>query len=282
MNVLVVTLPERGHYHPLLGPAAELARRGHRVTFAATHDIRAELAAAGAERVVVPPDATPPPHDLRGAALAESLADAPRLAGWIRGLLVDAPRAGIAPLRAIVRAERPDVVAIDTMAYDAAIAAELEGVPWVGWATSLNPVVGDDVDSQLVRTLRALDADRHALFAEHGIAARFRVSDVLSPCGTACFATAALVGAALDPSVDLVGASLGGARGGARVDTAFADDRPLVFASFGSQAWHQPHRFDRLIAACDRLGLALIAATGELAPRYANAGEHVRAVGYVD
>lgn len=287
-TILVVTLPERGHYHPLLGPARALAARGHRVIVAATCDLRAELRAALADpriEVACPDGAGPPAAHLRGAALAAILRDPDRLAAWIRALLVDGVDADVAPLRALVRAVRPDVVALDSMAYAAAIAASVEGVPWVGWATSLNPVVGADVgnpiDSVLVRTLAALDPARRAVFARHGVpAARFRVSDVLAPRGTACFATAALVGPARDPSVALVGPSCGGARGGATLDLAFADDRPLIYASFGSQAWYQPARFERLFAATARLGFALVLAAGELAPRYA--GEHVRAVAYAD
>jgi UDP:flavonoid glycosyltransferase YjiC (YdhE family) len=262
--VLVVTLPEKGHYHPLVGPAVELARRGHDVVLAATCDITRELAAASGLRAIAPPGAAPPPDKLRGAALAAVLVDPAALAGWIRELLVEAPRAGVAPLRAIIRDVRPDVIAIDTMAYDAAIAAELEGVPWVGWATSLNPVVPDAMDSTLIRTLRALDPERHALFADHGLAARFRVSDVLSPRGTAVFATEAFAGPAPD-GVALVGPSLGGTRGGEPVDPAFARGRPIVYVSFGSQAWHQPHRFAKLFAAADAIGVALVAAMGDLA-----------------
>jgi zeaxanthin glucosyltransferase len=266
VRALVVTLPEKGHYHPLVGPALELAHRGHDVAFAATCDIAGELGAASGLRVVIPPGAAPPPDKLRGAALAAVLADPDALAGWIRELLVDAPRAGIAPLRAIIRHVRPDVVAIDTMAYDAAIAAELEGVPWVGWATSLNPVVPDAMDSTLIRTIRALDPDRHALFAAHGLAARFRVSDVLSPHGTAVFATEAFAGPAPD-GVAFVGPSLGGVRGGEPVDADFAHGRPIVYVSFGSQAWHQPRRFAKLFAAADAIGVALLAAMGDLAER---------------
>jgi UDP:flavonoid glycosyltransferase YjiC (YdhE family) len=341
-RALVVTLPEKGHYHPLLGPALELARRGADVTLAATADIRSELAAAvdGRLRVVVPPGAAPPATHIRGEALARVLVDPAALAGWIRELLVEAPRLGIEPLRAIIRDLRPDVVAIDSMAYAAAIAAELERVPWVGWATSLNPVVPDApanptevgraarpegvrstvasptavgraarpegvrsmvasptevgraappegvrrmvasptevgraappeavrslIDSQLIRTLRVLDSERRALFADHGLAARFRVSDVLSPRGTAAFATEAFVGPA-PPGVALVGPSLGGTRGGERIDPAFAGGRPIAYVSFGSQAWHQPRRFARIFEAADALGLAVIAAMGDLA-----------------
>jgi MGT family glycosyltransferase len=275
MRIVVVTLPEKGHYHPLLGPAIELARRGHDVVMAATCDIGAELVAAGAPRVAIPAGAPPPSSSVRGEALARVLRDAVALAGWIRELLVDAPGRGIEPLRQIIRDVRPDVVAIDTMAYDGAIAAELEHVPWVGWATSLNPVIPDDFDSELIRTTRALP--RRELFADHGIDASFRVSDVLSPRGTATFATEAFVGRAPD-GVHLVGPSLGGTRGGDVVDATFAEGRPIVYVSFGSQAWYQPRRFARIFDAADALGLAVIAAMGELArPRAGHA-----CVGFAD
>lgn len=267
-RVLVATLPERGHYHPLLGPAAELARRGCAVAWTCAFDLAGELAAAGATRVLIPPDAPPPPASTRGEALARVLREPAQLAAWIRALLIESPRRGIEPLRAVIRELRPDVIALDTMAYDAAIAAELEGVPWVGWATSLNPVLPERIDSELLRTLRALDGERHALFAAHGLTARFRCSDVLSPRGTAVFATEALVGDGREAT--LVGPSLGGRRGGAVVDPEFAQGRPIVYVSFGSQAWHQPQRFERLLAAAQALDLALVAATGELtftAPR---------------
>jgi MGT family glycosyltransferase len=262
MRIVVVTLPEKGHYYPLLGPAIELARRGHDVVMTATCAIGAELAAAGAPRVMIPAGAPPLSSSVRGEALARVLRDPVALAGWIRELLVDAPRRGIEPLRQILREVRPDVVAIDTMAYDGAIAAELEHVPWVGWATSLNPVIPDDLDSELVRTTRALP--RRELFAEHGLDASFRVSDVLSPRGTATFTTEAFVGHA-PAGVYLVGPSRGGTRGGERVDPAFAEGRPIIYVSFGSQAWHQPRRFARIFAAADLLGFAVIAAMGELA-----------------
>jgi zeaxanthin glucosyltransferase len=290
MRVLVVTLPEKGHYHPLLGPAAELVRRGADVTFAATFDIARELHAAGVARVAVPPGAPPPPDDVRGEALARVLIDPAELAGWIRRLLVESPRAGVEPLRAIVREVQPDVVAIDPMAYDAAIAAELEGVPWVGWSTSLNPVVAGDAESALIRTARSLDPDRHAVFADHGLTARFRVSDVLSPRGTAVFATAALTGPAPEESIHaatspihLVGPSLGGTRGGEAVDFAFAGQRPIVYVSFGSQAWYQPRRFDRVLAAAEALDVAVLAAMGDLAADYQRrAPPHVCCVGFAD
>jgi zeaxanthin glucosyltransferase len=270
-RVLVLTLPEKGHYHPLLGPALELERRGHEVAFAACFDICAELEAAGVRHVLVPPGALPPPSTVRGAALAAILRDPRALSGWIRELLVEAPARQVEGVRAMIRDFRPDAVAIDTMSYVGAIAASLERVPWVGWATSLNPVVPASMDSELLRTVRALDSERRQLFEGHAVAARFRVADVLSDRGTAVFATEALT-ESFDPTVTLVGPSLGGQRAGATVDWSFAEGRPLVYASFGSQAWHQPQRFDALIDACRRIDFALLVAAGDLAATYAAPG----------
>jgi zeaxanthin glucosyltransferase len=282
-RALVVTLPERGHYHPLLGPAAELERRGVEVAFAASFDIEPELRAAGVGRVLLPPGASRPSEALRGEALAQLLASPEALRGWIRAMLVDAPARTVEGMRAILRDFRPDVVAIDPMAYEGAIAAELEGVPWVGWSTSLNPVVPDDLRSELIDTLNALDAERQALFTAHGLSARFRVSDVLSERGTAVFSTEALVGPAV-PGVALVGPSLGGRREGEKVDPHFGGDRPLVYVSFGSQAWYQPRRFDLLLEAARELDVALVMAMGDLAATYRarSLPSQVRCVAYVD
>ncbi|HWL89005.1 MAG TPA: glycosyltransferase [Polyangiaceae bacterium] len=280
-RAVVVTLPERGHFHPLLGPALELERRGVEVTFATTADIRGDLAGAGISRIVVPPHAEPPSASLRGEALARILADAEALRGWIRFLLTELPSKWVPWMRAVLRELRPDVVAIDTMSYEGAIAAELEGIPWVGWSTSLNPVIPDDFDSELIRTIASLDNDRHALFRSHGLAARFRVSDVLSPAGTAAFTTDALVSHATDPDVVLAGPSLGGTRGGESLEPADRSNaRPLVYVSFGSQAFHQPKRFEHVFAAAAHLDVDVLAAMGDLAAHYVR--PHVRCVRFSD
>ena len=43
-RALVLTLPERGHLHPLLGPAAALERSGLQVTWSTSADVRGLLA----------------------------------------------------------------------------------------------------------------------------------------------------------------------------------------------------------------------------------------------
>ncbi|MEM7153272.1 MAG: nucleotide disphospho-sugar-binding domain-containing protein [Myxococcota bacterium] len=263
-RAMVFTIPERGHYHPLLGPALELERRGFEVVWGTPADIRSELRAAGVKQVALPPDAPPPDAALRGKALTELLTDPAALAGWIRAMLIDAQAELVEPFREMIRRVKPGVVAIDSMVYAAAIAAEREGVPWVGWSTSLNPVVPDTTRSTLIETLEALDPMRHALFERHGLEARFRVSDVLSPHGTAVFTTSAVASAPADPTIRLVGPSRGGDRTGVRPEIPDRGSRRLAYASFGSQAWYQPERFERIIAAATRRGLAMIASMGDL------------------
>lgn len=267
-RIALATLPEKGHYHPFLGPAAVLEERGAEVVFIVPADVRTELAAAGFPGAVVAGGATaagPPESGNRGAAFAALLKDRARLRAWIRSLLVDGQAAAVPPLAAVLRALRPDAVALDPMWYAAAIACERERIPWVGWSTSLNPVVSDAAESELIATLRDLDPARRELFRSFGQDARFRVSDVLAPRGTAVFATEELTGPA-PPGVRLVGPSLPRrprARAAPPIDAASLG--PFLYASFGSQAWWQPRRFETLFAAGERAGLAVVAAAGDLA-----------------
>jgi MGT family glycosyltransferase len=278
-RVLILTLPEKGHYHPFLGPAGALTEAGADVAWTAPRDIRAPLAAAGFHHVLVPAGTPEPSAENRGAALAALLREPLRLRAWIRALLVDAVEAEIEPLRQLLREHGPDVLVIDPMAYQGAIAAHLEGLPWVGWSTSLNPVMPPELDSALVRDIAALAEARQALFRRHGMDPAFRISDVLSPYGTAVFTTEALVGPA-PPGVHLVGPSLPlRPRGEAALDLGFADGRPLVYASLGSQAYHQPAWFARLFEAAAGLPVAVLAAMGELAGElHAGAPSNVKCV----
>jgi zeaxanthin glucosyltransferase len=275
-RILFVTLPEKGHYLPLIGPARELERRGHEVFFTAPADIKSELEESGVSRVILPGGAAPLSQALRGAALSAILRDPSRLRDWIRELLIETVEPQIEPLRGVVREVRPAVVVIDTMADAGAIAAHVEGVPWVGFATSLNPVLPEALDSELLRTTKALEPARKRLFGRHGIEASFRCSDVLSPRGTAVFSTEALVGPA-PQHTELVGPSL---RPAGNLDLAFTSGRPLIYASFGSQAWHQPRRYEVLFEAVTRLDCALLVSMGELATVHPN--PRVRCVPFAD
>lgn len=270
-KVLFAVLPERGHIHPFLGAAEALRERGAAVSFYAPRDVRGILEPLGWRDIHHPEGAGPPAAEHRGEAFAALLADPLRLRAWIETMLVTAAEPSIAPLRALLQKHRPDVVVIDPMAYFAAIAAQEERLPWLGLSTSLNPCIRDDVDSELVRTLRALDPKRHALLRAHGMEGRFRVSDLLSPRGTFVLSTPALVGAELPADgvpVHLVGSSLPGRphrAQGAAARTRAGDGQPLVYVSFGSQAYHQPLRLRAVFEAAREVDARFVVAMGELA-----------------
>jgi MGT family glycosyltransferase len=266
-RILFVVIPEKGHIHPYLGPAARLRQRGHDVAFYAEHDVSAQLRAAGFDQSFAGREGSAPPQTSRGAAFAERVRDRSWLRGWIKALLLDAVPSQVEALRAVLRRFRPDVLAIDPMVYAAAIAAALEGVPWAGLSSSLNPVVPADTDSELIATNRWLSAERDALFARYGLVGRFRVCDCLSPQLNIVFSTEEFVGGPV-ASVHLVGPSLPVGPRGDECDFPWSwlrADVPLVYLSLGSQIFYQPRRFRTVIDAVRGRPVQLVLSAGDLA-----------------
>lgn len=74
-RVLFVVLAEKGHVHPFIAPAQELARRGHQVSFYAPCDLRAPLGRAGLREVFVGAEEHAPPDTNRGPAFAALVRD---------------------------------------------------------------------------------------------------------------------------------------------------------------------------------------------------------------
>lgn len=265
-RILFCVVPEKGHVNPCIGPAQHLQAADCEVAFYAPADISAQLDAAGAFAFLGPRD-TPERHGLsRGASFAANIRDSAWLRRWIHTLLIEQTPAQVDGLRAILRQWRPDVVVIDPLLYASAIGAELEGLPWVAMSNSLNPVLPDSLDSELLGTVRWLAPERDRLFARYGIAARFRGCDVLSPHLTLAFTTEDLVG---EPpqGVELVGPALpAGPRGDERpfpwerLDVS----RPLVYMSLGSQLYYQPDLFAKVIEATRATSAQLVLSVGEL------------------
>ncbi len=265
-RILFCVVPEKGHLNPCIGPAQHLREAGCEVAFYAPADISAQLTAAGGFALLGPRHALER-HDLsRGALFAQKIHDGPWLRDWIRTLLVDEAPAQVDGLRAVLRQWRPDVVVIDPLLYAAAIAAELEGLRWVAMSNSLNPVLPATLDSELLRTVAQLAPARERLFARYGLQAQFRGCDVLSPYLTLAFTTEALAGTP-PPGVELAGPSLPlGPRGD---EPAFAWDRlradlPLVYLSLGSQLYHHPEVYAKVVRAMQTRPLQGVLSVGEL------------------
>lgn len=260
-RILFFTIPEKGHLNPMIGPAVWLQRLGHEVRVHAPHDISAQLGRAGLRPLEDAP-AAPPVAENRGAFFAEKVRDKHWLREWIRRLLIEEAPAQVPVYAAAIARFQPDVIVIDPMIYAAAMAAQGAGVPWVALSNSLNPVLDDSVRSDLLDTVAALHPAREALFASHGMNARFSGCDLLSPHLTIAFTTPQFSGREV-PGVVQVGPSLPpGPRGDeAAFDPAWlACDRPRVLLSFGSQIYHQPALFQKVMRATQPLGVQLILA----------------------
>jgi MGT family glycosyltransferase len=266
-RVLMMSTGEKGHTNPMMGVAQWVRRLGHEVAWLCIPEPVPQLARAGIEAVPLEGLPAPPVHITGGAALARLVRDAPALRAWIKTLLLDAVPAQIEPVRRAIRQWKPDVLACDPMLYQGVIAAHLEGVAYAGVSSSLNPILTDEPanECELMRTVRELAAPRRELFARYGMAPDFRVCDCLSPWLTTVFATRAYVGdVELPPAVRLVGPSRSPDERGDEVDADLQTERPITYASFGSQISHQPEIFARIAAAAAPLGTTLFLSVGDL------------------
>ncbi|HRJ79313.1 MAG TPA: glycosyltransferase, partial [Planctomycetota bacterium] len=267
-RILLASTAERGHVNPLVGVAQRLLEADHEVGWLCLPRAPEQLKTLKVERVSA--DLPDHEHITGGEALARLVRDGAALRRWIAGLLIDAVPGQIEPLRHALRHFGPDVVATDPMLYGVIIAAELEGRPWAGISSSLNPLAPANFDCELTRTLGQLEAARLKLFAAHGLSPRFKVSDCLSPSLNVVFSTPEFTREIGEPApaTQQVGPSIPPqARGDEpRFDWKRLDfERPLIYASFGSQISWQPEIFGKLARACENLPVQLVISAGELA-----------------
>ncbi|MFM9702068.1 glycosyltransferase [Streptomyces galilaeus] len=130
---LFVVPPLTGHINPVVGVAAELAGRGHRVAWACSDPalvrrLAGQDAGEGAEVFACAgaPEGSRPP-ELRGPEALRFLWE------WYLLPLAEAMAPGV---RAAVGEFRPDVVVADQQAFAGALIAERLGVPWATSATT--------------------------------------------------------------------------------------------------------------------------------------------------
>ena len=141
-----------------------------------------------------------------------------------------------------------------------------EKIPWASVSNSLNPVLPRHLDSALLQTIGDLAQRRAAIFNEYGASPAFRGADVLSPYLNIAFTTEALCGPS-KVSNSLARPFLCGTGVTRFALKAIPADRPIVYASFGSQIYHWPEIFAKLRAAASRLAVHLVLSAGELIHR---------------
>jgi len=283
-RILFISIPEKGHLNPMIGPAAHLRGRGHRVAFFASGDVSAQLQRAGLDMVHDMSAQPPPIAENHGAIFSQKVRDRQWLRGWIKRMLVENTGKQIEPLRKIIRDFRPQLIVTDPMIYAAIIAAHEENLPWVALSNSLNPVLDESVDSELLDTVRWLAPERRQLFDAHGLNVRFSGCDAISPWLTIAFTTKEFIGQNVR-DVRMVGPSFPAAVRGD--ETGFPWDRlrpglPVAYLSFGSQIYHQPDIFHHVSEATRGLGVQLVIAAQQLhgSAELRSLPDHVITCGY--
>jgi len=120
-QLLFVALAGHGHLNPLLPLVAELSERGHRVDFATAPEHAADVTAAGADWVELPPMEPFIPSPDMGPDI---------VVGWLRHYFA-AMCATYPVLRERCRTHRPDAICYDTTNWPARTVAREFGVPAV-------------------------------------------------------------------------------------------------------------------------------------------------------
>ena len=130
MNIAFFCIPAHGHTNPTLAVVRKLTARGHTVRYYTTEAFRAKVEAAGAVFV---------PFDTEAARPGMTAADGARLGSdlaFSTKLIVDLTLAADDWLSRELTAHRPDVIAGDSMAFWAKLAAKKHGIPFVSSTTT--------------------------------------------------------------------------------------------------------------------------------------------------
>lgn len=263
-RILFCMLAEKGHINPYIGLAQHLQKRGHTLAFHAPYDISPQLGAAGLFNFIGPKGFTS--DENRGIALARIVENKSELRHWIKKLLIENTASAVPSYLKIIKEFQPDIIVSDPMLYSAGISAELTRIPWASISNSLNPVITEDIDSDLLQTVNAISNERDEIFHSFGIAIKFKGCDMLSPYLTTAFTTEALVGRPKE-KIALVGPSMPlFARGDEspwRKSEKF-NQNPIVYMSLGSQIFYQPHIFKKVFEALEFERIHLVAAVNDL------------------
>ncbi|BEL11107.1 glycosyltransferase [Actinoplanes sichuanensis] len=162
-NIALMSVPLHAHVNPMLGVAAELVDRGHRVTFASGGAFAALIAETGA---------TPVPY------LSGFPADGAPGDGWLAATgdgrqtarrFGSERDAAFPQLVSAYGADRPDLIVHDTVTAFAPQLADFWGVPRVRFSPThvFQPADAEPIVPTVVAITRSLQADVDRLGPEH-------------------------------------------------------------------------------------------------------------------
>lgn len=262
-KISFIILPEKGHINPYIGPAQALQELGHTVTIASIGDISNQIEKAGLkfDRALLSLKKTTQP--MRGKDLVELISHKAAMKTWIKALLLDISQEDVNKYITWIKTEKPDILVIDPLAYAAVIAAEVTTTAWVSMSNSLNPILESSVKSDLLETLSEIEDQRSKLFKTFNVNVNFNGCDALSKYLTIAFCTPEFVGHR-NNTVHMVGPSLPIKGRGDEEIFKLETNRPIIYASFGSQIFYWPEIFENLIVATRNEGWQLKLSVGDL------------------
>ncbi len=262
-KALFFVLPEKGHINPYIGPAQALKQKGCEVIFAAPADIKKQIEAAGLRFTQELLSDRKSEQPMQGKDLVELIKAKAAMKAWIQSLLLNVNERDVENYLRFINEQKPNLIVVDPLYYAAVIAAVLSGVPWVSMSNSLNPVLEDDVKSDLLDTLNEINVQRQSLFSRFSVDVSFSGCDALSPYLTVAFCTEEFVGQR-SGEVKMLGPSWPIGKRGDEVAVLDLPTEPFIFASFGSQIYYWPEIFKKLITATEQLGISLVLSVGDL------------------
>lgn len=265
-RILFTVIPEKGHINPVIGVAKRLQAKGHEIGFYAPHDISKQLDSAGLNCFIGEFTQSQSSESNRGEIFASNVKDSDWLREWIKGLLIETVEPSMPSIQKAVDLFKPDIVVTDPMLYSAAIVSKLNGIQWVAISNSLNPVLNESIESDLLDTVRWITPFRSDLFEKYDMKLKFCGCDMLSPDLNIAFTTKEFVGEPVR-NVELVGPSI---PKGSRGDECnfqwdqLSDEFPIIYMSLGSQIYHQPKMFNTIFEAVKDKPVQLVATVNEL------------------
>lgn len=261
MKFVFCLLSERGHINPFIGVAQVLQAMNHEAVIASSGDFTEQMQKSALPFVNDLRPKNPPPP-MRGREFIELVETVP-LRPLFEEAFIKPISSQVEPLKDLLSREKPDAVVIDPMNY-AIIAAQSMNLRWIGVSTSLTSVLPDDFKSDVRDAVESLAEVRGKIFTHFGSVPRFRAADALSPFLNISFSTKDFIGA-IPADVEAVGPSRPlKSRGDEKPLRPLPSGKPVIYVSFGSQAYYQPEIYKKIIQAVRNLPIHLVMSVGDL------------------
>lgn len=247
-HFLFTSVPAHGHVNPTLAVAAELVRRGHRVSYATHESFRAAIEATGATILPTGDELQQPPQTIEFS---------PEQFAQMIEHTVSQASVSFPVLVKQMEQDPPDVVCYDIMTFTGRMLAEKLGVPAVAFMPSLASNDHFSLREQIMPAefdpehpvLREAFATLQRFASEHGVGLGNGPMDMTPENLNIVFVPREfqIAGETFDDSFRFVGPSLG-ARTAEPWDPPKGSG-PLLFISLGTTFNNQPEFFRQCLDA---------------------------------